>query len=39
MVAANFETRLAVVDVVYRGALILMVNQLLKVWYNCNKRV
>ena len=29
MVAANFETQLAVVGDVYRGALILMVNQLL----------
>lgn len=29
MVAANFEIRLAVVGEVYRGALILMVNQLL----------
>ena len=29
MVAANFETRLAVVGEVYRGVLILMTNQLL----------
>ena len=29
MVAANFEPRLAVVGEVYRGVLILMVNQLL----------
>ena len=29
MVAANFEARLAVVGEVYRGVLILMVNQLL----------
>ena len=30
MVVANFETRLTVVGEIYRGALILMTNQLLK---------